>query len=181
MQKWIVNKSNIVLDASPFMTVRQEECLLPNGLVISDYNVIDEPDIVIAFVLTEDNQLVLVEQYKHGIGEICLEVPGGLSDGGAPLEEIQREVREETGYESDDWQALNPYINNPTRFNNRIHGFIARNAKKVTAQHLDPAEAIKVHVMPIEDVLSTVSQGRISAVHSIAIIFQALRQLGYQS
>lgn len=179
MQKWTVKKSTIVLDASPFMKVRQEECLLPNGLVIPDYNVIDEPDIVIAFVLTEDNQLVLVEQYKHGIGEVCLEVPGGLSDGGTPLEEIQREVREETGYESEHWQVLNTYINNPTRINNRIHAFIAKDARKVTEQHLDPAEAIKVHLMSIEDVLTAVSQGRISAVHSIAIIFQALRQMDY--
>lgn len=177
MQKWTVQKSTIVLDASPFMIVRQEQVLLPNGLTIPDYNVIDEPDIVIAFVLTEDNEVILVEQYKHGIGQICLEVPGGLSEGGAPLDEIKREVSEETGYESDNWQVLSTYINNPTRINNHVYAFIARDAKKVREQHLDPAEAITVHTMPIADVLSAITRGDISAVHSIATIFQALSMM----
>ncbi|GAB5491787.1 MAG: NUDIX hydrolase [Phototrophicaceae bacterium] len=177
MKKWTVKKSKVALDASPFMIVRQEECLLPSGLTIPDYNVISEPDIVIAFVLTEDNEVVLVEQYKHGIGEICLEVPGGLSDGGAPLDEVKREISEETGYESDNWEHLQTYINNPTRINNRIYAYIARDAKKVTEQHLDPAEEITVHTLSIEEVLEAIQTGKISAVHSIAMIFHALNHL----
>lgn len=177
MEKWTVEESQVVLDASPFLTVRQEKCFLPGGLVIPDYNVISEPDIVVAFVLTDDKQLVLVEQYKHGIGQICLEVPGGLSDGGAPLEETKREVLEETGYASDNWEHLCSYINNPTRFDNHIHAFIAHDAKKVANQHLDPAEAIRVHIMSIPEVLQAINTGRIAAVHSIAIIFQALAKI----
>lgn len=177
MKKWTVKKSTLVLDASPFMMVRQEECLLPSGLVIPDYNVVSEPDIVIAFVLTEDNEVVLVEQYKHAIGEICLEVPGGLSDGGAPLDEVKREVSEETGYESDNWEYLQTYINNPTRITNRIYAYIARDAKKVTEQHLDPAEEITVHTLSIEEVLDAIKQGKILAVHSIAMIFHALSHI----
>lgn len=177
MQKWKVEESEIVLDSSPFFTVRREKCVLPDGLIIPDYNVISEPDIVIAFVLTDNKQVVLVEQYKHGIGQICLEVPGGLSDGGTPLEETRREVLEETGYASDNWEHLCSYINNPTRFDNHIHAFIAFDAKKVTGQHLDPAESIRVHTMSIPDVLQAVNEGRIAAVHSIAIIFQALARI----
>lgn len=179
MEKWTVEDSQVVLDASPFMVVRQEKCLLPNGLIIPDYNVVSEPDIVLAFVLTADNEIILVEQYKHGIGQICLELPGGLSDGGTPLEEIQRELQEETGYASDNWEHLCTYINNPTRFNNHIHAFIARDAKIVSEQNLDPAEAIRVHKLSIPDMLVAVNEGRISAVHSIATIFQALAKIQY--
>lgn len=179
MKKWKVEESRIVLDASPYMVVRQEKCLLADGLVIPDYNVISEPDIVIAFVLTADNEVILVEQYKHGIGEICLEVPGGLSDGGTPLEEIKREVREETAYHSDNWEHLCSYINNPTRFDNYIHAFIAKDAKIVGKQELDPAESIRVHKLAIPDLLKAVNVGRISAVHSIATIFQALAKIQY--
>ncbi len=179
MKKWKVEESRVALDASPFMVVRQEKCLLPNGMVIPDYNIVSEPDIVVAFVLTAEQDVVLVEQYKHGIGQVCLEVPGGLSDGGTPLEEIQREVREETGYESQKWEHLCSYITNPTRFDNYIHAFIAHDARLAGEQHLDPAEAIRVHKLSIPDVLSAVNQGEIAAVHTIATIFQALAKIQY--
>lgn len=179
MSKWEVETSEVVLDANPFMVVRQEKCRLPNGHIIPDYNIISEPDIVLGLIFTPDHQIVLVEQYKHGIGKICLELPGGLSDGGEPLAEIQREVSEETGYASDDWQLLGQYINNPTRFDNHIYAYIAQNANKVSDQHLDPAESIIVHTMPIPDVLTAVADGRIQAVHSIAAIYQGLAQIGY--
>ncbi|MEO1644853.1 MAG: NUDIX hydrolase [Chloroflexota bacterium] len=174
LEKWTVESSTTLVDAPPFLTLRQERCRLPDGLVIPDYNVISEPDIVIALVMTRDKQVVLVEQYKHGIGEICLELPGGLSDGSDPLTEIQREVREETGYVSDNWQPLGRYMNNPTRFDNHIYSYIALDAEQVMAQHLDPAETIIVHTMSLDKVLEAVQAGRISAVHSIAVIYQAL-------
>lgn len=174
---WIVKSSQTLVDAPPYLTLRREHCQLPNGHSIPDYYVISEPDIVIALVVTSDEQIVLVEQYKHGIGEICLELPGGLSDGGAPLTEIQREVREETGYESANWQKLGTYINNPTRFDNRVHAFVARDAQQVTSQKLDPAEQINVHTMPRDEVLAAIQSGRIAAAHSIAVIYQALVSL----
>lgn len=178
MKKWQVKESTIVLDASPFMVVRQEKCELPDGNITRDYNIVSEPDIVIALVLTEADDIVLVEQYKHGIGQICLEVPGGLSDGGTPLAEIKREVLEETGYESDNWLQLSTYITNPTRFDNYVHAFVARNAKQTSQQKLDPAEDIQVHIMSIPDVLEAVQAGRIAATQTIAILFQGLASIG---
>lgn len=176
MSDWKVESSEIVLDASPFMIVRQEQVKLPNGVVLPDYNIISEPDIVIALVFTEANDIVLVEQYKHGIGQVCLELPGGLSDGGTPLEEIQREVQEETGYVSNEWLHLSSYINNPTRFDNYIHAFIARNARLVSEQDLDPAENITVRTLTVTETLDAVRNGQIRAVHSIATLFQGLAE-----
>ncbi|MGJ3238143.1 MAG: NUDIX hydrolase [Anaerolineae bacterium] len=176
MKKWTVEESRVVLDASPFMIVKQERCHLPNGVIIPDYNVVSEPDIVVALVITPEQQIVLVEQYKHGIGEICLEVPGGLSDGGEPLAEIQREVREETGYESEHWELLSRYITNPTRFDNYIYAFIAHNAQRVGEQDLDDTESIRVHELSIPEVFAAVAEGRIASVHSIATIFQGFAQ-----
>lgn len=177
MSQWKVEESTVVLDASPFMVVRQEKCVLPNGIIIPDYNIISEPDIVIALVITEQREIVLVEQYKHGIGDICLEVPGGMCDDNIPLIEAQREVREETGYTSDEWHHLASYIHNPTRFNNHIHAYIAQNAVKMDEQQLDPTENITVHTLPITDVHTAIREGRITAVHSIAVLFQGLAYL----
>lgn len=179
MSNWKIESSEVVLDAGPFMIVRQEKCILPNGHVIPDYNIISEPDIVLGLIFTPAQHIVLVEQYKHGIGAVCLELPGGLSDGGTPLSEIQREVSEETGYASDNWQLLGRYINNPTRFDNTIYAFIAHNAQQVGEQHLDPAESITVHTLPIPDVLAAIADGRIQSVHSVAAIYHGLSQIAY--
>lgn len=178
MKAWHILFSQLVFDASPYLSVRQERCQLPDGTVIPDYNIISEPDIVIALVLTSDDRVVLVEQYKHGIGQLCLELPGGLSEGGAPLSEVQREIREETGYESDNWLLLSRYINNPTRFDNHVYAFVARHAQPTTTQHLDPTEDITVHLWSIADVLAAIQDGRITALHSVATILQGLLAVG---
>src|SRR5688572_12645000 len=104
MEKWKIENSRIVHDASPFLRLRQDKVVLPSGLVIEDYNVVEEPNAVTIFALTAEKELLLVEQYKHGIGEICLEVPGGVMDKSEPLAEAQRELLEETGYHSSRWQ-----------------------------------------------------------------------------
>ena len=177
MEKWKVENSRIVLDASPYVRVRQDECHLPNGIVIPDYNIVEEPDIVTIFALTSQKELLLVEQYKHGIGEICLELVGGLMDGTDPLEDAKRELLEETGYSGGRWQAGGVYIINPTRQPNRMYHFIALNVEKTAEQNLDSTEAIRVHTMPLSQVQQAIAEGRIAAVHSVAAIFRSLSML----
>jgi ADP-ribose pyrophosphatase len=177
MEKWKVESSQIVLDASPFVRVRQEKCHLPNGIIIPDYNIVEEPDIVTIFALTKQKELLLVEQYKHGIGEICLELVGGLMDGKDPLEDAKRELLEETGYSGGNWQAAGTYIINPTRQPNRMYHFIALDVEKVAEQNLDSTESIRVHFLPLSQVHQAITDGKIAAVHSIAAIYRSLSML----
>jgi ADP-ribose pyrophosphatase len=177
MEKWKVESSKIVLDASPFVRLRQEKCLLPNGIIIPDYNIVEEPDIVTIFALTKQKELLLVEQYKHGIGEICLELVGGLMDGKDPLEDAKRELLEETGYSGGNWQTGGTYIINPTRQPNRMYHFIALDVEKVAEQNLDSTESIRVHLMPLSQVHQAIAEAKIAAVHSIAAIYRSLSML----
>jgi ADP-ribose pyrophosphatase len=178
MEKWKVEESKIVLDASPFVRLRQDKVTLPSGLVIPDYNVVEEPDIVTIFALTPQKELLLVEQYKHGIGEICLELVGGLMDSTEALEDAKRELLEETGHTSSNWQAAGCYIVNPTRQPNRMYHFIALNVEKVAEQNLDDTESIRVHSMTLAQVHQAITEGRIAAVHSVAAIYRSLLILG---
>lgn len=177
MEKWKVIKSTIVYDASPFVRLRQDECHLPNGLVIGDYNIVEEPDIVTVFALTSEKELLMVEQYKHGISEICLEIVGGFKDGADALEDAKRELMEETGYRSANWQSAGTFIINPSRQPNRMYHFIALDAEKVGEQDLDEAEIIRVHKMPLAEVEKAILDGKISAVHTIAAIYRSLKLL----
>ena len=96
--KWKVLESSY-LHKIPWLTIRKDKCEMPNGNIIPAFYVNEYPDWVNAFGLTEDGKVVMVRQYRHGIGTIGTELPGGVVEEGESLEEgVRRETLEETGY-----------------------------------------------------------------------------------
>ena len=95
--------SSRYLVENPWLKLRGDTCELPSGLQVEDYFVIEAPDWCHVLALTEQNEVVLVRQYRHALGEVTLELPGGVVDEtgdrrAAALSAVQRELLEETGY-----------------------------------------------------------------------------------
>ena len=91
--------SSKYLYKSPFGNLRIDSCQLPNGSVIENYYVNEYSDWVNAVVITKDNKVVLVEQYRHAGNDFFLEIPAGkVEDNESHEEGILREIKEETGY-----------------------------------------------------------------------------------
>ncbi len=100
MEKWKTIKSEYHYK-SPFGNLRKDTCQLPNGIIINDYYVQEYSDWVNAIVLTKENEVVFVEQYRYPGQDFFLEIPAGKIEEGETYEEgILREVREETGFSS---------------------------------------------------------------------------------
>lgn len=98
-QKWQVLESHYVLDRQPYMTLREDKVALPNGAIIEDYFVFEYPSWVIVLALTPAREVVLIRQYRHGIGAVFFELAAGVPDAGENLLDCaQRELLEETGY-----------------------------------------------------------------------------------
>lgn len=103
------------------------------------------PDWVNVIAFNRAGELLVVEQFRHGIDAATLEIPGGGCDEGeAPEEAGRRELREETGFVSESWVALGSCTPNPATQNNRCHMFLALDCDPEGALALDPAEELQV-------------------------------------
>ena len=90
----------------PWLTVRCEDMLLPNGNHIPEYYILEYPDWVNTIAITKDGKFVFVRQYRPGLGRTSYELCAGVCDkeDASPLVSAQRELWEETGYGKGNWQ-----------------------------------------------------------------------------
>jgi hypothetical protein len=81
---WRVVESEIVIETT-HLRLRRDEIELPGGKRIGPYYVRESRGFAVVFAITEDDRVVLVRQYKHGINASVLELPAGAIDPGANL------------------------------------------------------------------------------------------------
>jgi ADP-ribose pyrophosphatase len=131
--------------------------------------VLNSPKWVNIIPVTRNNEVVLVEQYRHGIDEITLEVPGGLVENGEdPRDAGERECREETGYEGVG-QAILLGENqpNPAFLNNLCYSYLWTGCEKKFNQALDGNEDINVVLLPFSEINDYILSGKIK--HSLVL------------
>jgi ADP-ribose pyrophosphatase len=178
IQPWKILNSQLVFD-NPWCKVRQDEVKLPNGIVINDFFLNIRPDIVLTLAVTPHREIVFVRQYRHGVGEILLELPGGSFN--SQRENSQsaaaRELEEETGYVSEQMIHLATLYDNPVKDTNEIHLFLAENAHPSGKQQLDATEDVEIVLVPVEEVLTKISTGEICVCGTIAALFLGLNFL----
>lgn len=146
-----------------WLAVRSDTVRVPNGTVLSPYHTLEFPEWVCAIALTDRNEIVLVEEYRHGVGRASFELPSGAPDheGEDVLSAIKRELQEETGFASPEWHALGTSTANTARQNNSVHSFLALDAKRISQQMLDPGEMITAHLLPWEEFLADLDDKRL--------------------
>ena len=175
IQKWTVIEEEDVSPSKWFPLVRHTVAL-PGGMVIDDYYLAPLGDVVIAMAITPQNEVVMVRQYKHGLGEILFELPGGMQQTGKSIEESAlAELEEETGIKAEASQLipLGKIANNPTKTCSVTYGFLVFNAEFNSVQKPDPTENIEVHLMPAPEVLKKALNGEIYVTDTLNYIFKA--------
>jgi 8-oxo-dGTP pyrophosphatase MutT (NUDIX family) len=168
IKKWNRIKSEKINSYRIFST-RKDISLSPLTGRGHDFYVVEAPDWINVVAITQDDQIILIEQYRHGIESNTLEIPGGMVDPGeSPLEAAKRELLEETGYVSEDWVCIGKIHPNPAMQNNTCHTFLARNVSRVQAQSPDGTEDIAASLVPVKNITHLVSEGKIT--HALVVV-----------
>ena len=128
-----------------------------------DFFVINAPDWVNVIALTPEHQLVLVRQFRYGIDDFSLEIPGGVIDAGEDYVAAGlRELREETGYIGERARLLGSVHPNPAMQSNRCHLVLVENVRREAKLDWDPDEEFEIMTKPVDDVFNLAYSGGIT-------------------
>ncbi len=156
-------------DELPIFKVRYDWMKNPRNGAELKAVVLDVPDWVTVAAVTTDEQIVVVRQYRFGIAEFTTELPAGLVYPGEPHRDAAvRELREETGYTSNDWVYLGWVQPNPAYQNNRLHQWLARDVRLTDPCQLDEGEDIAVSLLTMEEARQEIATGRMR--NSLALL-----------
>lgn len=160
---------------TPIFSLHQIDLLPGHQHKEAPFFVLDAPEWINVIALTPENEIVLVEQYRAGIHEPTLEIPGGMVDEGeTPEEAARRELAEETGFTSKNWVCIGKTSSNPAILTNYTHLYLAENCIKTTSQHTDGNEDIAIHTLPVSRFLQLVKDGTVHHAIVLAAVAQYL-------
>ena len=146
----------------PLFRVRLDTMQHPTSSEEFQRMVLEAPDWVTVVAVTTEGSIVMVEQYRFGVGEITIEPVAGMIDPGEDsLDAAKRELLEETGFGNGTWRYLGSVQANPAIHNNLCHHWLVEGVEAVQLPAPDPGEAIRVHQMSLEEIRESIADGKL--------------------
>ena len=176
-RSWTTIRTELLLQ-DRWLTVRRDACINGQGRQLDPYYVLQYPGWVNVFALTSDQSVLFVRQYRHGPGQLSLELPGGViePDDPSPEAAASRELLEETGYYA---RSLRLYLQcspNAATHNNVQYSFLAQDLELRQSPTLDDNEDLEVVSVPLTEVSRMAASGQIIQGLHIAAILAACLQ-----
>ena len=129
---------------------------------------IEAPDWINVIPVTADRRVLLIRQFRFGLNDFTLEIPGGMCDPGeSPEDAAVRELREETGHAAARMETLGWVHPNPALQGNRCHTYLAHDVVEVGEQQPDEHEEIEILHAPLDEIPALIREGRIT--HSLVV------------
>lgn len=158
--------------------VKKDGVKLPNGNT-STREIIRHVGAVCVIPITDDMEAIVERQFRYPINMVITEVPAGKLDSFSEdrLKAAMRELREETGYQADEWIDMGIYYPAAAYSDEKITMYMAKGLHK-GEQDLDADEFLDVLKVPLKDLVDDVVNGIITDGKSQVCILKAARILG---
>lgn len=124
MKPWTTLDRRVEFSGGPIREIVRETVQLPDGRIIPDFYTARMGDYALVYAVTTEGKVLVLRQYKHGLGRVCLTFPGGyVAPGEDPAVAAERELLEETGYRGRKLTSLGSFVTNANQGCNTAHLF----------------------------------------------------------
>lgn len=163
-----------------WLAIQEDICALPDGRIIDPYIIIQVPSFCNVFMVTSNDQVVMVKQYRHAAGIETLELPGGMIEPNEdPAVAAMREMTEETGYSSEHFELLFSVHPNPPLENNRAFFYLATNVQLTRQTEYDVFEDMEIVLVHKTDFINKLLANDFKHGTQIGAMYSAAIKLGW--
>lgn len=164
---------------SPFLHLYEDTVELPNKEIINDYSVVKKPDIVLIVATDKNNNILVMSEYKYAVNEYLWTIPAGhVEEGESPLHTAKRELLEEVGYLSEEFEQVNMLYEYPSKDMHKVYIIRAKNiTHKKNSQKMEATESIsEIKLISPEELKKQIYQGQwnISAVLAAFLLTEVI-------
>lgn len=169
MQKWQTTSSETIVE-DRWIKLRADTCVTPEGHTIAPFYVLEYSAWANCFVIDSNNDVIMVNHYRHGVDEFVIELAsGGVEENdSSPLEGMRRELAEELGYTGGELFQIGVSYPNPSSQNNKLYSFIAIGGTCSKEQQLEAGENLEIHKISFADFIKHINDPNI-VNHSLSL------------
>jgi ADP-ribose pyrophosphatase len=172
---WTIDNSEYIIN-DRFLKLRRDSCTTPQGGKVDTYYVLELKDWVNCIAIDENDNVMMLRHYRHGVQKYLMEfIGGGMEEGESPEEAAKREVEEETGYTGGAVFHVGTSYPNPANHTNQVYTYLSVGGKISQDQNLEVGETITIEKIPLKTVIEEMSKpdSVYSAIY-IAALFHAM-------
>jgi ADP-ribose pyrophosphatase len=155
------------------VNLRVDQVQKPSGRKTTR-EVVEHSNCIVAVVLDDKDNVLLVRQFRYAIGKSLLEVPaGGIEPGEEPIDAVRRELQEEIGYLPQKIDNLGGFYSIPGYGTEYLHFYLATDLvpNRLVAENTEGIELVRV---PLNQIPQLIASGEICDAKSIAALLAFL-------